>query len=94
MDDTEQVLQDFLDLLYLVLHNDWEYSRERCTDPLFIDPQGTFVEPDVDDESNNWANRGALLWAWRRLTAHVEWTPRSAELRREEAFRDATPGEP
>jgi hypothetical protein len=89
MDDNEQVLQVFLDLFYLVFHDEWEYTRDRCTDPLFIAPAGTFVEPRVDDDSNNWANRGALLWAWRRLTAHVEWTPRSAELRLEDAVRAA-----
>jgi hypothetical protein len=94
MDDTEEVLQTFLDLLYLLFHDDWEHARDRCADPLCIDPAGTFLDPRVDDDANNWANRGAFLWAWRRLTAHVEWTPRSAELRLEEAQRQAFPDEP
>jgi hypothetical protein len=89
MDDNEQVLQDFLDLFYLVFHDEWEYTRGRCTDSLYIAPAGTFVEPRVDDEDNNWANRGAMLGAWRRLTAQVEWTPRSAELRLDDAVRAA-----
>lgn len=93
MDDTEEVLQTFLDLLYLLFHDDWDYARDLCADPLFIDPAGTFLDPRVDDDSNNWANRGAFLEAWRRLTAHVEWTPRSMHLRWEEWARQSSPDE-
>lgn len=34
-----------------------------------IDPNGTFLEPGVADESANWWNRGSLLVAYRRLQA-------------------------
>lgn len=44
------------------LQNDAEY---------FIDPNGTFLEPYVEDESNNWGNRGALLAAYRGLQAEL-----------------------
>jgi hypothetical protein len=94
MDDPEEVLLDFLDHLYLLLHDDWEHARDRCADPDYIAPTGTFLAPDVDDESNNWANRGAFLAAWRRFTAHVEWTPRGMHQRWEAWARQSAPDEP
>lgn len=38
----------------------------------FIDENGTFLEPGVCDESNNWWNRGNLLASYRRLKAMLE----------------------
>ena len=32
-----------------------------------ISEDGTFVDPMVDDEDNNWANRGSLLKCYRDL---------------------------
>ena len=94
MDDPDEVLHDFLDHFYLLFHQDWEFARDLCADPWYVAPTGTFLNPGVDDESNNWANRGAFLAAWRRLTAHVEWTPRSMQLRWEEWARQSAPDEP
>jgi len=51
---------------------DWDMTRDILTgDGLeyYIHPNGTFLEPGVSDESNNWHNRGALLATYRRLNA-------------------------
>ena len=41
-------------------------------DPEFlISDDGTFLYPGVSDESNNWANRGGLLTAYRKLRVLV-----------------------
>jgi len=49
---------------------DWEMTRDIInSDSLehYIHPNGTFIEPCVDDESNNWGNRGSLLSTYRDL---------------------------
>jgi hypothetical protein len=61
----------FVDLFELVFENDWEHTKVtlHVPDDLpgFITPDGSFLNPGVEDESNNWANRGSLLAAYRRL---------------------------
>ena len=59
--------ESFLGAFELVFDNDWEMTLGRIADPDFISEKGTFLRPGVDDESNNWANRGALLAAYREL---------------------------
>lgn len=65
------VLRQFLDSFELVFgETDWDTTREAIAGDLakyFIHPNGTFLEPGVDDESNNWWNRGSLLADYRRL---------------------------
>ncbi len=36
-----------------------------------IEPGYTFLEPGVEDESNNWHNRGSLLASYRRLKRQI-----------------------
>ena len=57
----------FLDAFELVFDKDWEMTRDCIADPAFISERGTFLSPDVVDESDNWANRGVLLAAYREL---------------------------
>lgn len=54
---------------------DWTYTLEALTwDGLehYIHPNGTFLEPGVEDESNNWWHRGNLLASYRRLKSALE----------------------
>ncbi len=45
---------------------DWEYTKLCLKEPdSFVDPQGTFINPLVEDEGNNWSARSALLEAYR-----------------------------
>jgi hypothetical protein len=61
----------FIDSFELVFgETDWDITREGICGYLakhFIHPNGTFLEPGVDDESHRWGNRGALLADYRRL---------------------------
>ena len=58
----------FLDSFELVFDNDWVKTKSCMEDSeYFISAAGTFVHPQVDDESNNWANRGSLLEHYRDL---------------------------
>jgi len=70
----EEELQYFLERFELVFHNDWSMSQGclQDTDNLYISENGTFLNPQVDDESNNWANRGSLLASYRRLKETLE----------------------
>jgi hypothetical protein len=70
-------LADLVDKLHLVLHHDWEFTKDALNanpGTYTIAPGATFLEPGVEDESNNWGNRGSLLAAYRRalmvLRAH------------------------
>lgn len=63
-------LRRFLDSFELVFgETDWPVTLANLQDDAryLIHQNGTFLEPGVDDESNNWANRGSLLSAYRRL---------------------------
>jgi hypothetical protein len=66
-------LSDFLICFEAVFGDaDWDMTLDILTgDGLkhYIRPSGTFLDPGVEDESNNWGNRGALLASYRRLTA-------------------------
>lgn len=68
-------IRDFMDSFELVFGIDWDVTREAIADDpngINIAPTGTFLEPDVVDESSNWHNRGALLARYRRLLAALE----------------------
>ena len=58
----------FASMFELVFDSDWPTTQAsiRNSDCL-IDENGTFLQPLVDNESSNWANREALLSAYRRF---------------------------
>jgi len=57
----------------LVLDNDWGHAQGCIQDPEhMIHERGTFLNPMVDDEGNNWANRGNFLSAYRELKLILE----------------------
>lgn len=68
-------VSEFLSMFELVFDQDWEFSRMNLEDEnrdLYIRPGATFIAPGVGDESNNWANRGSLLSAYRALLSKLE----------------------
>jgi len=85
LEETRALTIALLNRLYTVLHEDWDYSAGCLSDEwrrFYIHPQGTFLEPfpavegvPQEDESNNWANRGALLQAYRALCDHLDCHP-------------------
>ena len=63
-----QAIDEFASMFELVFDNDWPTTRTNMEEAAhLIDRQGTFLRPLVEDEDNNWANRGALLGAYRHL---------------------------
>lgn len=67
-------LQQFLELFEAMFGAcDWSVTLANLQDDTgnLIDPRGTFLVPGVADESSNWANRGALLGAYRELNSEL-----------------------
>jgi hypothetical protein len=60
--ELEEAISSFITSFELVFDNDWEMTKSCITDDCFIRENGTFIQPGVSDESNNWGNRGSLLW--------------------------------
>ena len=69
----QEALSDFVGSFELVFDNDWEFTCLALQNPEhLIDHNGTFLNPRVDDESNNWGNRGSLLSSYRHLLSAME----------------------
>jgi hypothetical protein len=53
---------------------DWDHTK-TCLDSevirYFVSPDGDFLNPGIDDESNNWANRPLFLDAYRKLNSFM-----------------------
>ena len=61
-------MDSFVSMFELVFDLDWSMTQVCIENSEYlIDDKGTFLQPLVDDESNNWANRGALLETYRHL---------------------------
>ncbi len=66
-------LTTFVTMFELVFDHDWTTTKAILDDPEhFIESDGTFIQPKVHDEDNNWANRGSLLAAYRKLLSCME----------------------
>ena len=61
--------RDFLADFENVFDHDWDLTKDRIGDADFV--SGTFINPGVSDESDNWANRGSLLASYRRLKSLI-----------------------
>ncbi len=60
-------VSDFLWSFEGVFNGDWPVTKDNMQSEYMIHPDGTFLEPLVEDEDNNWANRGHLLHKYRKL---------------------------
>ncbi len=72
IEEFESVTSSFVSYFELVFHNDWEMTKTSCDDELLIKNDGSFIEPKVEDEENNWANRARLLESYRALVSYME----------------------
>lgn len=76
MRDFIQAALDFVEAFETVFDEDWDHTRVSLgadtAEMGFIAPTGTFLKPGVEDESNNWGNRGYLLSMYRRLAALID----------------------
>ena len=68
-----EAIDKFASMFELVFDHDWQTTRTNMEESShLIDRKGTFLRPRVGDEDNNWANRGALLGAYRHLLQCME----------------------
>jgi len=67
--ETFQKILNFLILFELVFNSDWDHTLDCINGNSTINPNGysTFINPKVEDEYNDWHNRGALLEQYREL---------------------------
>jgi hypothetical protein len=71
--DLFRLISEFLSAYYLIFDMDWEHTKSCLESPeYFISPLGTFINPKIDDEGNNWGNRPMLLNAYRKLVEYIE----------------------
>jgi hypothetical protein len=70
--ELNQMISNFMLSYHAVFDLDWEHTQ-HCIEAgeLFIHPNGTFIEPRVADEENNWASRVHLLDSYRELVEYI-----------------------
>ena len=64
--DFEKALAEFVGAFEVVFRYDWEYTRVMIGDE---EEGANFIEPGLEDETNDWGARGALLEKYRALVA-------------------------
>ena len=59
-------LQEFIGAFEVLFHHDWAYARTMIGD----EEEGcTFLEPGLEDETEDWGARGELLEKYRNIKA-------------------------
>jgi hypothetical protein len=64
MDDFEKAVAEFIWSVAELFDQDWQYTKDMFP---FIEQGGTFLEPHLDDEAENWGNRAFFLERFRKL---------------------------
>ena len=60
----EKAVVEFVGAFEVVFRYDWPYTKVRIGDE---EKGATFIEPGLEDETDNWGARGALLEKYRAL---------------------------
>jgi hypothetical protein len=68
-DEFTVAVREFVGAFEVVFRYDWQYTRAMIGDEA---PSGTFIEPGIEDETEDWGARGALLEKYRRLMAVMQ----------------------
>lgn len=68
--ELNQLISEFMISFELVFDSDWDFTESCIEDGSYIN--GTFIDPQVEDERNNWGNRGGLLKAYRALVDYIK----------------------
>lgn len=61
-----QALQEFVGAFEVVFRYDWDYTQVMIGDE---NEGANFIEPGLEDESEDWGARGALLEKYRALVS-------------------------
>jgi hypothetical protein len=57
----------FLDSFEVVFGHDWEHTKNSLHIANTGSQDGTLIDPGVEDEGDNWGNRGGLLASYRKF---------------------------
>lgn len=70
-DDPEliEALREFIGSVEVVFHHDWSCAKMMIGDEA---EGGTFLKPELDDESEDWGSRGKLPENYRKLKSLME----------------------
>ena len=70
--ELNKLISDFMISFETVFDTDWDHTL-LCIEQLdsYINSNGTFVNPQVADEENNWGSRSALLNSYRTLVQYI-----------------------
>jgi hypothetical protein len=67
--ELQQALAEFVGAFEVVFRYDWPYTKIMFGDEV---KGATFIEPGLDDETDDWGWRGALLEKYRRLVSVMQ----------------------
>jgi hypothetical protein len=67
--ELQDALAEFVGAFEVVFRYDWHYTKVMIGDE---EDGATFIEPGLDDESDDWGSRGALLAKYRRLVSVMQ----------------------
>jgi hypothetical protein len=71
--ELNNLISEFLVSFSLVFDLDWDHTKMCIEESKFyIDSDGSFLNPGVEDEENNWANRARLLDSYRNLIRYIK----------------------
>ena len=68
--ELEQLVGEFLKIFEAVFGSDWKHTLMMMypfDNSSYIQEGATFIEPNVEDEYDDWGNRGMLLEKYRAL---------------------------
>lgn len=71
----EKLVADFIFGTEAMFDWDWSHTKSCLEDgnlKYFISSDGNFLNPNVEDEANNWGNRPAYLNSYRKLTSFMD----------------------
>jgi hypothetical protein len=67
--ELKKAIAEFVGAFEVVFRYDWEYTKTMLGDEA---DGASFVEPMLDDESEDWGARGALLEKYRALVTAMK----------------------
>jgi len=71
--ELNQLISNFISAFDAIFSIDWQHTKGCLEESQFyISPNGTFINPGVSDEGNNWGNRPFLLNSYRELVTYIE----------------------
>jgi len=68
-DQLRKALAEFVGAFEVVFRHDWDYTKVMLGDEA---ENCSFIEPGLEDESEDWGARGALLDKYRKLLATMK----------------------